>query len=50
MAASSRQLLKKTLLFMQNLPRFLLVKTTRIIHHNLLLYTKFGKNYVILNQ
>ena len=26
------------------LPRFWLVKTTRIIHHNQLLFTKFGKN------
>ena len=25
-------------------PRFCLVKTTRIIHHNQLLFTKFGKN------
>ena len=25
-------------------PRFWLVKTTRIIHHNQLLFTKFGKN------
>ena len=30
--------------------RFLLVKTTRTIHHNQLLSTKFGKNFVILNQ
>ena len=30
-------------------PRFWLVKTTCIIHHNQLLLTTFGKNYVILN-
>ena len=32
--------------------RFCLVKTTRIIHHNQLLFTKFGKNlrHIILNQ
>ena len=29
---------------------FWLVKTTRIIYHNQLLLTKFGKNLVILNQ
>ena len=31
-------------------PRFWLVKTSRIIHHNQLLLTKFGKNVVILNR
>ena len=31
-------------------PCFWLVKTTHIIHHNQLLLTKFGKNFVILNQ
>ena len=31
-------------------PCFWLVKTTRIIHHNQLLLTKFGKNFVILNR
>ena len=31
-------------------PHFWLVKTTCIIHHNQLLLTKFGKNFVILNQ
>ena len=31
-------------------PLFWLVKTTPIIHHNQLLLTKFGKNFVILNQ
>ena len=30
-------------------PRFWLVKTTRAIHHNQLLFTKFGKNSVLLN-
>ena len=30
--------------------RFWLVKTTRIIHYNKLLLTKFGKNFVILKQ
>ena len=30
-------------------PGFWLVKTTHIIHHNQLLLTKFGKNFVILN-
>ena len=30
-------------------PLYWLVKTTRIIHHNHLLLTKFGKNFVILN-
>ena len=29
---------------------FLIVKTTRIIHPNQLLLTKFGKNFVILNR
>ena len=29
------------------LPRFWLVKTTSIIHHNQLLFTKFGKNFII---
>ena len=29
---------------------FWLVETTCIIHHNQLLLTKFGKNFVILNQ
>ena len=31
-------------------PRFWVGKTTRIIHHNQPLLTKFGKNFVILNQ
>ena len=31
-------------------PRFWLVKTTRIIHHNQLLWTKFEENFVLLNQ
>ena len=31
-------------------PLFWLVKTTPIIHHNQLLLTKFGKNFVILNR
>ena len=31
-------------------PRFWLVKTTRIIHYNQLLLTKFGKNFVILDR
>ena len=31
-------------------PRFWLVKITRIIHHNQLPLTKFGKNFVIVNQ
>ena len=34
----------------QIFPRSWLVKTTRIIHHNKLLLTKFGKNFVILKQ
>ena len=38
------------LLFIQNISPFLIGKTTRIIHHNQLLLTKFGKNFVILNQ
>ena len=29
---------------------FWLVKTTRIIHHNQLLLTKFGKNFIILHR
>ena len=32
------------LLFIQNIPHFWLVKTASIIHHNQLLFTKFGKN------
>ena len=32
------------------LPRFWLVKTARIIHSNQLLLTKFGENFVILNE
>ena len=31
-------------------PCFWLVKTTCIVYHNQLLLTKFGKNFVILNQ
>ena len=31
-------------------PCFWLVKTSCIIHHNQLVLTKFGKNFVILNQ
>ena len=31
-------------------PCFWLVETTRMIHHNQLLLTKLGKNFVILNQ
>ena len=31
-------------------PCFWLVKTTRIIHHNQPLLTKFGKNFIILNR
>ena len=31
-------------------PCFQFVKTTHTIHHNQLLFTKFGKNFVILNQ
>ena len=34
------------LLFIQNISPFLIGKTTRIIHHNQLLLTKFGKNFV----
>ena len=47
-------------LFIQNISRFWLLKTTHIIHHNQLLLTKFGKalscwsddvkGFVILNQ
>ena len=37
-------------LFTEIFPRFWLVKATRIIQHNQLLLTKFGKNYVVLNQ
>ena len=31
-------------------PLFWLVKTTRIIHHNQLVLTKLGKNFVVLDQ
>ena len=31
-------------------PSFLLVKSTGIIHHNQLLLSKFGNNFVILDQ
>ena len=31
-------------------PRYCLCKPTRIIHHNQLSLTKFGKNFVILNR
>ena len=40
----SRSVSKRLLLFIQSIYRFLLVETTRIIHHNQLLFTKFGKN------
>ena len=33
-----------------NISPFPIVKTTRIIHHNQLLLTTFGKNFVMLNQ
>ena len=32
------------------IPRFWLVKSTRIIHHNQLPLTKFGKNFELLSQ
>ena len=38
------------LFFIQNISPFLIIKTTRIIDHNQLLLTKFGNNFVILNQ
>ena len=38
------------LLFIQIIPRFWLVKTISIIHHDQLLFTKFRKNFVIFNR
>ena len=40
----SGPVIKCLLLFIQNIFRFWLVKATHIIHHNQLLFTKFGKN------
>ena len=41
---------KNDSLFVQIFLRFLLAKSTRIIHHNQLLLTKFGTNLRLINR